>query len=66
MDIYELRQRKLQDNKMSLLSVLYEKVLKCPKINQFYASCFFLYPLKTSEDLLFSDVFRGYRKRPVA
>ena len=26
----------------------------------------FLYPLKTSENLCFSDVFRGYRKRPVA
>ena len=26
---------------------------------------FFLYHLKTSEKLQFSDVFRGYRKRPV-
>ena len=26
----------------------------------------FLDPLKTSENLGFSDVFRGYRKRPVA
>ena len=25
-----------------------------------------LYPLKTSENPLFSDFFRGYRKRPVA
>ena len=27
---------------------------------------FFLYPLKTSENLWFSDIFRGYRKRPLA
>ena len=33
-----------------------------------YNSCLlsFLYPLKTSEKLWFSDVFRGYRKRSVA
>ena len=28
--------------------------------------CLFLYPMKTSENLWFSDVFRGYRKKPVA
>ena len=28
--------------------------------------CLFLYPFETSENLWFSDVFRGYRKRPVA
>ena len=33
MDLHELRKRKLEDSKMSLLSVLYEKVLKCWKIN---------------------------------
>ena len=27
---------------------------------------FHLYPLKTSENQRFSDVFRGYRKKPVA
>ena len=32
----------------------------------FHATGLFLYPLKTSEILWFSDVFRGYRKRPVA
>ena len=35
-------------------------------INPFYATGLFLYPLKTSENQRFSDVFRGYRKRPVA
>ena len=34
-------------------------------INPFLPTCLFLYPLKTSENLWFSDVFRGYRKRPV-
>ena len=32
----------------------------------FYATGLFLYPLKTSKNLWLSDVFRGYRKRPVA
>ena len=30
-------------------------------INPFYSSVTFLYPLKTSENQKFSDVFRGYR-----
>ena len=32
----------------------------------FYTTGLFLYPLKAWESLRFSDVFRGYRKRPVA
>ena len=32
----------------------------------FHATGLFRYPLKTSENLWFSDVFRGYRNRPVA
>ena len=32
-------------------------------INPFHANALFLYPLKRSENLLFSDVFRGYRNR---
>ena len=35
------------------------------KINSFYATGLFLYPLKASENEKFSDVFKGYRKRPV-
>ena len=34
--------------------------------NPFRATGLFLYPLKRLEDLWFSDVLRGYRKRPVA
>ena len=34
--------------------------------NPFYASYRFLCPLKTSEKQKFSDVFRRFRKRPVA
>ena len=35
-------------------------------LKPFHATGLFLCPLKTSENLWFSDVFRGYRKRPVA
>ena len=35
-------------------------------VNPFHASGLFWYPLKTSENLWFSDVFRGYQKRTVA
>ena len=38
----------------------------CPTINPFHATGLFLYPLKTSVNLWFSDVFMGSRKRPVA
>ena len=34
-------------------------------ISPFHALGFFLYLLKTLENQRFSDVFRGYRKRPV-
>ena len=34
--------------------------------NPFHTTGLFLYPLKTSGNQMFSDVFRGYRKRPVA
>ena len=35
-------------------------------LKRFRATGLFLYPLKTSENIWFSDVFRGYRKRLVA
>ena len=35
-------------------------------INQFYAITLLLQPLKTSEYIWFSDVFRGYRKKSAA
>ena len=34
--------------------------------NSFNDTSLFLYPLKTSENLLFLDVFRGYRKKPLS
>ena len=34
--------------------------------NLFHVTVLFRYPLKTSKNLWFSDVFSGYRKRPVA
>ena len=35
-------------------------------INPFHATDLFWYPLKTSENLWLSDVFRGYQERSVA
>ena len=35
-------------------------------LNLFHATGLFLYLLKTSENICFSDVFRGYRNRPAA
>ena len=32
-------------------------------VNQFHATAPFLYPLKTTENLRFSEVFMGYKKR---
>ena len=34
--------------------------------NPFHATVIFQYPLETSEDLWFSDIYKGYRKRPEA
>ena len=34
-------------------------------IYSFHTSGLFPYPLKTSENLWFAEVFRGYRKRPL-
>ena len=35
-------------------------------INPFHTTCLFVYLLKTSGNFWFFDVFKGYRKRPVA
>ena len=40
------------------------KAFEC--LNPFQANVLFLYLLKTSENLWFSDVFRAYRKRTLA
>ena len=39
---------------------------RAERVNPFHATRLFRYPLKTSENQRFPDVFRGYRKRPVA
>lgn len=36
------------------------------ELSTFHATDLFSHPLKTSEDLWFSDVLRGYRERPDA
>ena len=34
-----------------------------PPINSFHATGYFLYPLKTSENQIFFDIFKGYTKK---
>ena len=36
------------------------------QLNSFHATCLLLYPLKTSENQGFYDIFKGYRNRRVA
>ena len=43
---------------VQVLSKLNSKV-----INQFHSTGLFLYPLKTSQNQVFSDIFKGYRRR---
>ena len=38
-------------------------ITKVPSVSPFHVTGFFLYSLKTSEKLRFSEVFKGYRKR---
>ena len=44
---------------------LFQEIKIKDELNQFHATDLFLYLLKILENLWFSDVFRGYRKRPV-
>ena len=52
------------------MSSLYQAVKRCFLLNTFlktfYINVPFLYPLKTSENLRFCDVFRGYRNGTLA
>ena len=43
------------------LFIILNKTISCI----WYFIGIFMYPLKASENLSFSNVFRGYRKRPV-
>ena len=56
----------LLEIKTFLSEFLFNKVTNLNLINPFHATGFFLYPLKTSENQRFSNVFRGYRKRTMA
>ena len=48
--------------KLNLFTVILAALL----INQFHVAGLFFYPLKTSENQRFSDVFKGYRKKLMA
>ena len=58
--------KKLKQKNATFVVNLSRKFLFHLRFNSFRAIGLFLYPLKTSQTLWFSDVFRGYRKRPVA
>ena len=47
---------------LSIYNLLFPSSINVPRINPFVPSAPFLYPLKTSETVRFSDVFRGQRK----
>ena len=50
---------------LKFISALFLVCISFLLFDAFYATDLSLYPMKTSENLSFSDVFRGYRKRPV-
>ena len=51
---------------LTIYKDFFPKKKKKLKVNPLHATDLFLYPLKTSKNLWFTDVFRGNRKRPVA
>ena len=50
------------DSTKSAKWIIYWRAIKSLFINSFHATGLFLYPLKATENLWFSDVFRGYRE----
>ena len=48
---------------MKELTVLFSAFVDYFELNPFQVKIQFLYPLQSSENLWFSDVFRGYRNR---
>ena len=52
--------------KFYFVNIRNTKKQKTVLINPFHATGLFLFPLKTSGNQRFSDVFRGYKKRSVA
>ena len=49
-----------------LCSMTIKKVKESKYYYPFHATGLFVYPLKTSENLCFCDVFKAYRKRAVS
>ena len=47
-----------------LISVMIKQT-EIRNINRFYATDLFLYPLSTSENQRSSDVFKGFKERPL-
>ena len=58
---FNIRQENADQQKLISRHISQSVFLKWVMINPFESSVTFLYPLKTSENLWFSDVFRGYR-----
>ena len=56
----------MRQGKVFKINVDFSHDIYIEVINPFHATDLFWYPLKTSENLRFSDVFRGYQKRSVA
>ena len=54
------------EHRMLLQTLTWAKQIFNYYFNSFHAIGLLLYPHKTSANLWFSDVFRGYKKRPVA
>ena len=54
------------NSRTNWITCIDKKLLRNIYTYQFHANDLFLYPLKTSENQRFSDVFRGYRKRLTA
>ena len=52
-------------NKQKLQSMSWPSGFNNISCNLFLATGLFLYPMKISENFWFSDIFRGYRNRPV-
>ena len=62
----ELKKETVANNPFLQTQTWGKNTFNVKDINPFHASDLFFYCLKTLEDLWFSDVYRGYRKRPVA
>ena len=51
---------------LSKFEITFQPRFQLPTISPFYVNCLCRYSMKILETQRFSDVFGGYRKRPVA